>query len=505
MSVEIQMGTPLAEALNTAIQGKISELGWGGGGAEDSAMSEYFVLMLANGKSQSEIAAEISGDLLGLGPEDQTAPAFATWLFDQLNVLNSQLGGGAAPTQASASQPSGQDESMGFEMETDNSSEPNVPTGPKAMRDGSGRGGREKRMLGNINRAMDRTHDPLHRVQNHSGVSRISRNPPSGPRGGGGRQPRNNNGRTANLAAGLMNMGAFGGQALNPPMNGMNGMGPMNGPMNGGFMMGNGQTELLAMMEQQGRMIQEMQQQLMTQQTSGGQRGGFNGRGRSLFERTSRGHGNRRGGAGHQFNGKSDKTDTDGQTEDVEMGQGKTEPPNPEETICKFNLRCTNKDCKFAHQSPAAPPGVTIDVKDVCTFGAACKNRKCVGRHPSPATKTAHQGEQDCKFFPNCTNPHCPFRHPAMPPCRNGGECKVPNCKFTHVKTMCKFNPCTNRFCPFTHEDGQRGTFQDKVWTADQGKKKHVSDRKFVDENAQEDLILPETDMDAEQAHDIIA
>ncbi len=42
------MGTPLADALNTAIQGKIGELGWTGGGAEDSAMSEYFLLMLAN-------------------------------------------------------------------------------------------------------------------------------------------------------------------------------------------------------------------------------------------------------------------------------------------------------------------------------------------------------------------------------------------------------------------------------------------------------------------------
>jgi len=174
------------------------------------------------------------------------------------------------------------------------------------------------------------------------------------------------------------------------------------------------------------------------------------------------------------------------------MMQPKREPPNPEETVCKFNLRCTNRDCKFAHQSPAAPPNIPIDVKDVCSFGAACKNRKCVGRHPSPAIKAAHQSEMDCKFFPNCTNPHCPFKHPSMPPCRNGGECKVPGCKFTHVKTPCKFHPCTNRFCPFSHEEGQRGTFQDKVWVAGEGgEHQHVSERKFVDENAPEDVVLP--------------
>ncbi len=222
-------------------------------------------------------------------------------------------------------------------------------------------------MLGNINRAMDRTHDNLHRVQNHSGVSRISRTPPTGPRGAGGRHPRNANGRASNLAAGLANMAAgFGGPgAMNPVMNGMP-------PMNGNFMMGNGQTELLAMMEQQGRMIQEMQNQLMFQHQNGGNNrgGGHNARGRSLFERTSRPQGNRRGGAQHQFNNQSEtKTEADGQSEDVDMGQGKAESANPEETVCKWNLRCTNKECKFAHQSPAAPPGVTVDVKDVYVRG----------------------------------------------------------------------------------------------------------------------------------------
>jgi hypothetical protein len=97
MSVEVALGTPLADALNLAIQGKIAELGWAGPGAEGSAMSEYFVLMLANGKTESEIANEIASDLLSLGPEDRTAPDFAKWLFEQISILGAQLGPAAAP------------------------------------------------------------------------------------------------------------------------------------------------------------------------------------------------------------------------------------------------------------------------------------------------------------------------------------------------------------------------------------------------------------------------
>jgi len=299
-----------------------------------------------------------------------------------------------------------------------------------------------------------------------------------------------------------------------PPMNGRNpnmgngwGMMPPQQPS---------QFELMAMLQEQQAMIQQMMQQ-------GGNMipNGQPANGKSLFARVQkpphnnfRGRGGARGGQqnghynnGHHTNNSTSQPphNTDGEpsgetSADVDMGSQSGPAPqlNPEEVMCKFNLACTNGECKFAHQSPVAPPGTTVDVKDGCTFGAACKNRKCVGRHPSPANKVAHQSEQDCKFFPNCTNPRCQFRHPTMPPCRNGGECKVPNCKFTHVKTACRFRPCTNRFCPFSHEEGQRGTFHDKVWVAGGGEenKPHVSERKFVDESAPEETILPDTQMD---------
>ncbi len=99
MSVELTPGTPLADALNVAIQNKIADLGWASGSTESAAMSEYFILMLQNGKTANDISSEIAGELLGLGPEDKTAPEFSQWLFDQLNSLTSQFAAAGAPSQ----------------------------------------------------------------------------------------------------------------------------------------------------------------------------------------------------------------------------------------------------------------------------------------------------------------------------------------------------------------------------------------------------------------------
>jgi nuclear polyadenylated RNA-binding protein NAB2 len=345
------------------------------------------------------------------------------------------------------------------------------------MRDGTSRP-RDRRMLGHLAKAMDRSSDSvLHKVRSHSGNERInshSRAPPTGPR-----QQTQNRGGPRNMN-GSRN-GSMGGPGMvqNPMMN----MSPQ------------ATMEMLAALQQQ--------MQYMTGQVSmgNGMANGFDQQHqprRSLADRIqpnprAQQNGSRRGGkfgerqTSHQS---QSHNETPSSSMDVEMSQEQREPPSPD-TTCKYNLSCTNKDCKFAHQSPVAPPGAAIDVNDVCSFGAACKNRKCTGRHPSPAQKIAHQTEMDCKYFPNCTNPRCPFRHPTMPLCRNGADCTTPDCKFTHSKVACKFNPCLNAVCPYKHEEGQkRGKFEDKVWVAN-GAKEHVSERKFVDENGKEELIKP--------------
>jgi len=217
-------------------------------------------------------------------------------------------------------------------------------------------------------------------------------------------------------------------------------------------------------------------------------------------------------GSGHRPNGKfhNQKHQQNGQgpqsSQDTEMGDEASiaTDTTPANTVCKFNLNCTKPDCIFAHQSPAAPPGIPVDPKDTCTYGVTCQNRKCTAKHPSPAQKNKFQAEQDCKFFPNCTNPNCTFRHPSMPMCRNGGDCTRENCKFTHVRTTCKYNPCMNPHCQYKHVDGQkRGKFGDKVWVAgeDDMKVDHVSERKFIDDQAQaeEELVRPVAGQDGQR------
>ncbi|CAM1507274.1 Fc.00g069150.m01.CDS01 [Cosmosporella sp. VM-42] len=494
MPVEVSLNTPLADALNTAIQPKLVEVGWGTGGADDSALAEYIILMLVNGKTQDQIAAELSGELLNLGPDDPGARDFSKWLFDQIEVLNTQINGGPVSGGDSMAEV-GDDDITAGEMDTDmnagDSTELNAPTGPRSMRNGNPRGGgREKRMFGHMNKAMDRTGDSaLHRVRGSTGNERINthgRTPPTGPRTGQGRLPRNNNNRAANIQAGLAGMAAGGPQAQPWMMQG--------GQPN--------QMELMAMLEQQNQMMFQLSQQLMT--GSPGHNGGFGQQrrgGKSLFDRVQDPNKNNfRRGQNNANKPDSAKAESTGEAGDVDMSGEPRDPPNSDEMVCKYNLKCTNRECKFAHQSPAAPPGATVDVNDTCSFGAACKNRKCVGRHPSPAARLAHQSEQDCKFFPNCQNPRCPFKHPSMPLCRNGADCTTTNCKFTHVRTKCKFNPCLNPHCAFAHEEGQQGGFKDKVWTAEGGEE-HVSERKFVDDQAAEELIKPEDEaMKQEQA-----
>ncbi|CEJ82343.1 hypothetical protein VHEMI02414 [[Torrubiella] hemipterigena] len=468
MPLEVIPDSQVAATLQGFMVPKLAEMGLASE-SEATGLAEFVILALANQRSESEITRDIAVDLFSLPADDPTIASFSKWLFEQMAALETQMNGGAAP---GAEQASFGD--MDTDMNAQDGSELNAPTGPRSMRNGNGmRGGRDKRMLGQIGKAMDRSADSaLHRTRGNNRINSHGNGMRGGARGG-----RNNGIRAGNLQAGLA-----------------------AGPNNGQWMMSGqppNQMELMAMLEQQNQMMFQLSQQLM----SGGG-GGGRGRGKSLFERTQNGRVGRGRGGHHNQNGHGDHQQqqegggdkADG--EDMEMGGGGN-PPNPDESVCKYNLRCTNSECKFGHQSPAAPPGTTVDLKDICSFAAACKNRKCVGRHPSPATRLAHQGEQDCKFFPNCQNRRCPFRHPSMPLCRNGADCTTADCKFTHVKTKCKFTPCLNPKCAFAHEEGQQGGFKDKVWTAEGGE--HVSERKFVEDGQGEEIVKPDAEMQPEQ------
>lgn len=552
-AVEVALNTPLAEALSNVVQPKLSEVGWSTGGLDDSALGEYIILMLVNGKTQEQIAAELSNDLLNLGPDDTGATDFAKWLFEQVHTLNDQLNGLPASrtsqVQHGQAIPSYVDEGSlargGSRQPNDGGSadadigeamdgvqngamyvsviqelviytsltEANRPTGPKSMRNPSRNG--NKRMIGQISKAMDRSGDSaLHRVRAQQGTERINmhgRLPPKGPRIDQNRTSRAQaNGRPMGIPNGSLPNGGVAGPMMQ--------MTPQQ------------QMQLLSMYEEQARMMQQLfspqqQQMFIPAINPTFKNGGTPPRqqpGRSLFERVE---GNPQRHNGHldkgsqSNNGKLQSQEPSAMSDvpssynngdtsssmEVEISQNNP-PESASETVCRYNLTCTKKDCPYAHQSPEAPPGTTIDVNDECPFGAACKNRKCVGRHPSPAQKISHQSEQDCRFYPHCTNPSCPFRHPtAMPPCKFGADCKKEGCKFTHVKTTCRFNPCLNPQCPFKHAEGQkRGVFGDKVWRLgdERDDKGHVSERKFVDEVGEEELVVPDVKLEDIKAED---
>ncbi|KAL1966299.1 hypothetical protein VTN77DRAFT_4652 [Rasamsonia byssochlamydoides] len=502
MPPTVTLGTPLAEALSNVVQPKLVEMGWSADGGEDSALTEYVILMLVNGKTQEQIAEELSNDLLNLGEGDTQALDFSRWLFEQVEILDKQINGAAqASDQTTSAQaiPSFNDQGnaqsqhhqsghQDTEMGDASGQGDSVPTGPRAMR--NGRQGGRGRLLGQINKNMERGGDSmLHRVRGQPGSGRINshaRDFHKGPRGqyGAGRMGQ---GRQ-------MGPGMQGGQMHGSPAGNIMQMSPQN------------QMQLMALLEEQARMMAQLMPGFMPPAVNPNfQQGNQGQQGRSLFERVERQPQRQKGGDfatraaqnGISVKSPHDQTAPDGDmdtTADQTSKEGEQGEVNTD-TVCRYNLRCTKKDCPFAHQSPAAPDGILVDVTDHCPFGVACKNKKCTGRHPSPALKLAHQAEEVCRFFPQCANPHCPFKHPSMPLCRNGADCNVPGCKFTHLTTPCKYRPCLNRNCPYKHTEGQKGSFADNVWVADGADKKektHVSERKFVaDENAEEELIKP--------------
>lgn len=99
MAVQIAVGTPLAEALNSAVHTKLLEVGWGS--EDDTSLAEFIVLMLVNGKTEGQIASELASDIL---PEGEGTQEFARWLFEQVRML--QNGGSASATKSQAEQQS---------------------------------------------------------------------------------------------------------------------------------------------------------------------------------------------------------------------------------------------------------------------------------------------------------------------------------------------------------------------------------------------------------------
>ncbi|KAI6808038.1 hypothetical protein KC350_g13496, partial [Hortaea werneckii] len=256
--MQIEANSALAQTIQSAAQAKLMEAGWAAE-ENDTTLSEYVTMMLVNGQDFQRVQAELGGELLGVGEDDPAVADFTRWLFEQAQALTGpqQQQQQEPDPGATTQEPQVQDDMQGQSMEQDEMmgegpSADGIPSGPKAMRNGDGtrggRGGRGGRMLGQMNRNMDRTSDdPLRRIKGAaSGAGRIDAHAARAPRG-----PRGGN--VANGVQRMMN--GRGGAAMAGQMNPMMPQG-QSGPMGG--MDAGTQMQFMQMMEMQAQMMAQM-------------------------------------------------------------------------------------------------------------------------------------------------------------------------------------------------------------------------------------------------------
>ena len=428
--MSITLGTPPAEALNTAIQEKLVEIGWSVPGEDTSPLSEYICLMLVNGKSQEQIAEELSGDLLGLPKEDNSATVFSAWLFDKVEELKAnasdmgsvQAEGGSEGSKQEGTVPedSAGAEAEGVGVEMGESGGP--PTGPKAMRLATGP--RRDRLFNQLNKAMDRSQDNLRRVRPQPGERVEKREPPKGPRSStiGGQR-----------VGGPPHPGQIGNR-VGVNRNGMGRGGPGFGPAGGipphlaahfatmnpqqqmaFYQMIDQQNQILASFmtggfpPQQGLMMTGMPMPGMSPMPPMPPVSGSNGfrgplhphqqfqipynmqpqpqipQGASLFERieapqkivTPTQPDTVQNGIDNDDSVVKEVTMETDESFFEDTKGSKLEDEDPFKTACKFANTCTRADCPFAHPTPVAVGRVNISfVEGSCPFGVNCKNRK---------------------------------------------------------------------------------------------------------------------------------
>jgi hypothetical protein len=340
----IAADSPVGQALQERVLPKLMELGWSSG-EQDDTLSEYIILMLANGNNEEQIATELSTDLLNSEPDDPAPANFAKWLFEQVHELQQQLQGG----QAVPSGPAGTGVAGDAQIDPSVTGDADMgdggdgsgpmyvfqrcsptsqlltnllsPTGPKAMRNGTKGPARDKRMIGSINKTLDRSTDPLHRVRGTAGTGRINshaRDPPKGP-------------RQTNIQRNLATAGNGRGMMQNMPMG--NPMAQMPYPQqNGGQMVmdGNQMQQMLHMLERQAQMMAQMSNNMQPGQTSNFPNG------RPLNDRVER-RGRFQGRRQDQPGRAAADTDMgeDGQPKDGEAAGESKEEKGVAETMCR--------------------------------------------------------------------------------------------------------------------------------------------------------------------------
>ncbi|KAG5727102.1 Nuclear polyadenylated RNA-binding protein nab2 [Termitomyces sp. T112] len=131
-------------------------------------------------------------------------------------------------------------------------------------------------------------------------------------------------------------------------------------------------------------------------------------------------------------------------------------PQSP--TLCKFSIKCTNAQCRYAHPSPVATAesGVVLS-NEACEKGKDCQDKDCIKSHVSPAVLNPQSLEHTVSVSVSPAHAHI-----SSVPCRFGIACTRPGCSFSHPPrtnpntTQCRFGAaCTRAGCPFVHPEGR--------------------------------------------------
>lgn len=138
------------------------------------------------------------------------------------------------------------------------------------------------------------------------------------------------------------------------------------------------------------------------------------------------------------------------------------QPQEPKIQLCKYTEKCTNRECPYAHPTPAND-NARVTTFEWCTDKENCKDGDCTKAHPSGSL--VRQPEpipekvlETCKFLNKCTNMYCRYRHPTTTVvCRNGPDCQRVDCFFTHpYKDDCKYGiNCKLSSCLYQHPEGR--------------------------------------------------
>ncbi|KAI8905344.1 hypothetical protein DFJ77DRAFT_479157 [Powellomyces hirtus] len=198
---------------------------------------------------------------------------------------------------------------------------------------------------------------------------------------------------------------------------------------------------------------------------------------------------------------------------------------NQQTAPCRFGPACTRPNCAFSHPYSRGGPrgrGGAYSARGGYNagYGAA---------PPRGGAAASHLAKVQCRFYPSCSNPACPYFHPVPKTLGPAGAARRGSTPQQPTTTeVCKYEPlCSREGCKYTHPSrqpssetgmykskkfqepieqplpsmpqpvGVPGAWKNRTWVANN--KPHISDRNFAlpDDGSVESFAMTDATTDA--------